>query len=353
MDPVSYDKTWLCPTPQDRARVLDMERRLKPLRLMTFGSLGTALLVCMPWAGWWPLPLLAGALAGFLLAGRAQAGLRRPEYAIVLAWSMSVVVVAIGVLETGGLHSPAAPWLAIPAVALAVRFRVRGVVAGSLFTAAVVVAIGLVPALSTPRFPVGVWVVAILALLTSNVGYTLALLNSDLHHRGEALIDQLTGMLNRNALQARVAEMTEQARINEQPVALIVGDLDHFKAINDRHGHAVGDAVLAAAAYRIRKALRAYDLAYRLGGEEFLVVLPGGDPVSAVEIAENLRRAIEDEDTAGVGFTMSFGVSASTGGDFDFPTVFAAADDALYVAKRAGRNRVHLAGAPVAAALAA
>ena len=106
-------------------------------------------------------------------------------------------------------------------------------------------------------------------------------------------------MLNRNALQTRIAELAQQAAILREPVALIVGDLDNFKAINDGHGHAAGDAVLKDVAYRMRKALRAYDLAYRLGGEEFLIVLPGADGRQAAEVAEALRGAIGGDPIAG------------------------------------------------------
>ena len=114
-----------------------------------------------------------------------------------------------------------------------------------------------------------------LTLIVSVMALSVALMRSDLEHRSEAAIDPLTGMLNRGALDTRVAELEAQARRTPQPVALLVADLDHFKAINDERGHAVGDAVLAEVAERFRGELRAYDLAYRLGGEEFLVLLPG------------------------------------------------------------------------------
>ena len=105
----------------------------------------------------------------------------------------------------------------------------------------------------------------------------MALRESDIEHRGAAVLDPLTGMLNRSALNGRVAEIEEQSKLTGQPVGLIVADLDHFKAINDTHGHAVGDAVLRHVAYVLRRELRAYDLAYRLGGEEFAIVLLGAD----------------------------------------------------------------------------
>ena len=85
-------------------------------------------------------------------------------------------------------------------------------------------------------------------------------------------------MLNRNALRTRVDELAHQAKIINQPIGIIVGDVDHFKRVNDIHGHAAGDAVLRDVAYALRKQLRAFELVYRLGGEEFLVLLPEPTP---------------------------------------------------------------------------
>lgn len=117
-------------------------------------------------------------------------------------------------------------------------------------------------------------------------------------------------------------------------------DLDHFKAINDEHGHETGDAVLKQAAYRMRTELRAYDLAYRLGGEEFLIVMPGADARRAEQVADELRKAIADRPISGIEVTMSVGVSASSARDFDYTRLFAQSDEALYAAKHAGRSKV-------------
>jgi diguanylate cyclase (GGDEF)-like protein len=128
-------------------------------------------------------------------------------------------------------------------------------------------------------------------------------------------------------------------------VAVIVADVDSFKAINDQHGHAVGDVVLRELAYRIRAELRAYDLAYRLGGEEFLILLPGADADDAAEIASRLRSVVQDTKFCGLSVTISLGVGVSRDGLFDYDDVFEAADQALYIAKHAGRNCVRVAGA--------
>ena len=176
-------------------------------------------------------------------------------------------------------------------------------------------------------------------------------MRSDIQHRSDAVIDQLTGMLNRNALDNRVAELAQQSALTGESIGIIVGDLDHFKRVNDTLGHSTGDVVLREVAYQLRKQLRAFDLAYRLGGEEFLILLPGSDLAQSAELAEQLRAGIAGDSVAGgLNVTMSFGVGASRRGEhFDYATVFKSADAALYRAKRKGRDQVCLsesAGAP-------
>jgi diguanylate cyclase (GGDEF)-like protein len=142
-------------------------------------------------------------------------------------------------------------------------------------------------------------------------------------------------------LSTRVVELAQQSEVTGEPVGLIVADLDRFKRINDTLGHSTGDAVLKEVAYLLRKQLRAFDLAYRLGGEEFLILVPGSDVAGTVELAERLRAVIAAERVAGVPVTMSLGVHASARGTrFDYESVFAAADAALYRAKREGRDTV-------------
>ena len=181
-----------------------------------------------------------------------------------------------------------------------------------------------------------------LALVSAVAILSTALMRSDMTHRSEAVIDPLTGMLNRNSLKDRTFELAQVSRRTGQPVGLIVGDLDHFKDVNDSHGHATGDAVLQDVAYVLRKQLRAFDLAYRIGGEEFLVLLPGANLEQTAAMAERLRGGVQ-ADTVGGGLrvTMSFGVSASAlDTAFDYQSVCEQADAALYEAKRQGRNRV-------------
>jgi diguanylate cyclase (GGDEF)-like protein len=167
-------------------------------------------------------------------------------------------------------------------------------------------------------------------------------MHSDIQHRSDAVIDQLTGMLNRTALGARTHELAQQSGVTGEPVGVIIADLDHFKRVNDTRGHAVGDMVLKDVAYLLRKQLRAFDLAYRLGGEEFLILVPGSDIVHTAELADRLREGIAADPVGeGLTVTISLGVGASQQNErFDYSAVFADADAALYRAKRSGRNRV-------------
>ena len=173
-----------------------------------------------------------------------------------------------------------------------------------------------------------------------------ALQAAELHHRDEAILDPLTGLLNRHALIPRFIEIAQQARLTQQPVCLLLCDVDNFKAVNDEHGHDRGDAVLRDVAYELRKRLRSFELVYRLGGEEFLIVLPGVGSDDGRDVAERLRAAVEQVRPAGIPITISIGVSAARGEHVDYDTLFKAADEALYEAKRAGRNRVTAASVP-------
>ncbi len=157
-------------------------------------------------------------------------------------------------------------------------------------------------------------------------------------------------MLNRTALQRRTEEIEHQSRLTGEPVGVILLDLDRFKSVNDTHGHAIGDAVLRESASTVRGELRAYDLAYRLGGEEFAIVLAGSDINATAGLAERIRRAVSACDSGGVGATVSVGVAASKpGGPFVWAAVYKHADAALYRAKGEGRDRVVVDAVPVAA----
>jgi diguanylate cyclase (GGDEF)-like protein len=183
------------------------------------------------------------------------------------------------------------------------------------------------------------------ALMVSVVAIADALQEAELNYRSESVLDPLTGLLNRKSLGLRFAELKEQARLMGGSVCLIAMDLDGFKQINDLHGHARGDAALRDVVYEMRKALRNFELFYRIGGEEFLVVLPGVDLAHGAGVAERLREAVEEERRTGLQLTVSLGVAAATGDAVEFRGLFEAADSALYTAKQLGKNRVVAVGA--------
>lgn len=158
--------------------------------------------------------------------------------------------------------------------------------------------------------------------------------------------DPLTGLANRRAFEARLARETERAR-NGLPLAMLVVDVDHFKAINDRYGHEAGDAVLAALGALLQASVRDADLPARFGGEEFVVLLPGTDLPAAAEIAERIRRRVEsspvDWNDRRIDVRVSIGVSAMPDCVDEPDRLFESADDALYAAKEGGRNQVVIA----------
>lgn len=160
-----------------------------------------------------------------------------------------------------------------------------------------------------------------------------------------ATVDELTGLMNRRRLMQKLAEECARGRRFLEPLALVLIDLDHFKAVNDRWGHACGDAVLANTGRLILDSLRETDCAGRYGGEELCLVLPGTAADGAQNVAEMLRNRMETLARAMHGepayVTGSFGVAVAVAADdFHAEDLLARADAALYRAKHQGRNRV-------------
>jgi len=323
-----HQPTWLCADAVSRERLLDMDERLRRPRAVAFALIAVGIAAAAPLIGWWGLGLLVVAVLGFRLAQGVAERIRAPEYALFASWAVSELVIAASIAVTGGITSFTASWLLVPLVTLPARFGTRGVGAGVAFVGVLVIAIAVAVEPSQP-LPDVYALFALLTTLTAVSVLSTALMRSDVDHRTEAVIDGLTGMLNRRALDQRLHELTAQAQVSGQPVAVIAGDIDHFKRVNDEHGHAAGDAVLVEVAYRLRKALRAFDLAYRVGGEEFLVVLPGAGVADAAGLAEQLRAAVAAEPAAGLSVTMSFGVSGSTGPHLEREQLLDEADAAL------------------------
>jgi diguanylate cyclase (GGDEF)-like protein len=167
--------------------------------------------------------------------------------------------------------------------------------------------------------------------------------------RFEAMHDSLTGLLNRGAVLEQLSKELLRASRRGAPVSVLMGDLDHFKSINDTHGHVAGDAVLKETARRLKAGVRAYDSVGRLGGEEFIAVLPECDAKTGLSVAQRLCRSLSDSPTTfggkAISQSISIGVAATDqyGGPTRVEELVRAADAALYRAKHAGRSRALLA----------
>lgn len=174
-------------------------------------------------------------------------------------------------------------------------------------------------------------------------------------NRRISLEDPLTGLANRRALFENMERLFNRAESSGQPLSLMVIDVDHFKQVNDRFGHQVGDAVLQHVATTIKHRLRSNDIVGRIGGEEFLAVLPESPPDGAKRVAEELRHSVASKpvvaDNQEVGVTISIGLysSARLLSSQTPDSVIATADEALYRAKTNGRNRVEIVEVPAPA----
>lgn len=177
----------------------------------------------------------------------------------------------------------------------------------------------------------------------------LALMNIKLRDslQEQSLRDALTGLYNRRQMDSSVAEIFAKAVRQASPMSVLLIDIDHFKKLNDIHGHAVGDDALKLLAGLLQEMFRGSDLACRYGGEEFVVLLPGADLQVAVNRAEELRNRCQDMSFLvkgqPLGFTLSIGVAALKDGISQPDELLKRADDALYTAKNQGRNRVEAA----------
>jgi diguanylate cyclase (GGDEF)-like protein len=157
--------------------------------------------------------------------------------------------------------------------------------------------------------------------------------------RSQAETDHLTGLLNRRAFQEQLGATLHGARRSSRPLGLVMIDIDHFKSVNDEHGHHTGDMALVAVADALRAAVREQDVVARLGGEEFALVLPGTGSDASLQIAERARARVAAHGELGIPLTLSAGLACYPADGHDAEQLMRAADAALYEAKRAGRDR--------------
>jgi hypothetical protein len=229
--------SWLCRDDADRQRMLEMEERIRPVRRRAALIMTAAILAASPWLGWWPLAFVLSIMAGFAAADSLMASLERPELLMFGAWVASALTIAVAVALSGASGTAALALLAIPVLTLSSRFSTRGVTVGVLISLTLAFAVGFgvdhATVLANP-----VLMIIPVALILCAAVLSTPLMQSDIKHRSDAVIDQLTGMLNRHALDSRVRELTEQAGITGEPIGVIVADVDRFKLVNDTFGHA-------------------------------------------------------------------------------------------------------------------
>ena len=176
--------------------------------------------------------------------------------------------------------------------------------------------------------------------------YTEQLRDSVQQSMQMAVTDSLTGLYNRRYMETHLATLLDRTASRGKAVSILVIDIDYFKAVNDSHGHDIGDQVLQEFAERIRANIRSIDMACRFGGEEFVLVMPDTDMSLAYRIGERLRQIIASapfdvvSGEAPLDITISIGVAALQGPEDTPDDILKRADQALYRAKRDGRNRV-------------
>ena len=187
-------------------------------------------------------------------------------------------------------------------------------------------------------------------LFTISIAFILLAMakeRTELRHRTAAMVDPLTGIANRRSFLQDAKAMALRHGSNPRPTAVLLIDLDHFKSVNDRFGHAIGDRTLEIFADAARESLRGTDLVGRLGGEEFAAILRDTSGEKAMAAADRLResfaKAAQDVDGRPVCATVSIGVAQCDGPALDVTELMAQADQALYFAKERGRNRVEFA----------
>ena len=292
-----------------------------------------------------PACFAVGMAAGLWLFGRWI-----PSRVLPVVGLLGIALIAWALAQTDGFSDGAALY-AWPILWTAYFFDRR-------MTVVAVVTLGIAHAAALRSMPPGIgyasrWIdvmvsMTIVAVVVRMLGESELGLRTQL--RSEARTDDLTGLLNRRGVTELIPAVVGRALRERTSIAAIILDIDHFKLINDEYGHETGDCVIAHVGETLRERTRAIDLAARIGGEEFLILLPDCDLIEARDTAERLRRELAQDLPAGLPpITASAGVAAART-PTDFRPIFHAADRALYRAKAAGRNRTVLAdesdGAP-------
>ena len=286
---------------------------------------------------------LNGVVACGLLALAAWRAHTHPTTLEVVAIALGAIAIIAGLIATFEQTAGLPFFLALPLLGGAYLLPTRQSIGLSVVgLAALAGALALRPAgWDALIFCQMTLIIAALMALTRALRNGRDHLISDLER--VASTDGLTGLANRGTFEEVAGRLVERIRIDGGALALVMFDIDHFKALNDRQGHAAGDAALTGFADLLARASRPTDLVARIGGEEFVAVMPGLEAAGAQAFARRVGDMLRDQAGDGVRLTVSAGVAIYDGGDGDVHTLLSDADRALYAAKGAGRDRVALA----------
>ncbi len=272
--------------------------------------------------------------------------------AFFFLWSLSTVgVIAVGLGLDGGAGSPIAGLLVLPVLFGGLLYRLRAVI-GLAFAA--LATFGLIFFFGPPADGDRALLTAVMIGVAGGISATAAMNRNIWQHEltelterlhGLATHDGLTGCLNYQAFQEALAIESNRASRYGRPFSLVIADLDGFKTINDRYGHAVGDAALTNVADAMLRGVRGTDLVGRVGGDEFAVLFPETTNGEARKLVERVQSEARTRVTPAV-VTLSFGVSSWLGTGDSPGELLRRADSALYKAKRSGRNQVVVWGEP-------
>jgi len=316
-----------------------MEAEIRSARRTAYGVMGAAVVLSAPVVGWTPLvPLLVCVVATYGSTAIVARGLGAPRVVLLATSTLALAMLTLMAAASGGAQSPLLAWPAILVASVAVRLDSRDLAVMTV-TACVspIAAATLVDPGGLAHDPSGV--LGACAVIIAVAAYTGTIMRAEVRHRGEARTDPLTGLLNRKGLEARAEALARGRDGIVTPIAVIAGDVDNFKWVNDQHGHDAGDALLCQVAELLQRNVRSQDLVVRLGGDEFLIVLPGTSANQVTLLGERLIDLARQElpHPGRVGISMG---AAGAMTPVDFAGLWKRADEALYAAKRRGRGRL-------------
>lgn len=337
------DETWLCPSGFDRQRLVEATMSGQHMRRVMMLLLLILSLCLVPVVGWPPfIAIMLGAAVGEASEfGVSRAN--RPEYRIFGGWLGMLAVTALLVVLYDSNSLALMPIFIAMLMPLLGGYPVRVLAFGAAIVMMFELGVGffLIRPLTPQVTLTTLATVAVTAVIAIGV---VTLIRSDEIYRQKSVIDPLTGLLNRRSLESRVDELVAKADFRSLSMAVLMFDLDHFKAINDTYGHDVGDQVLRRSSDAMQLHLRSSDAIFRIGGEEFLAVLLDVDDEMAFQLAEGVRKGVE-QSGGEPPVTVSAGIATHPGSDHHvFTELFRLADLALLEAKGSGRNRVRVSG---------